>query len=409
MLFFLTHHWYVLVPLVPTLAGVAYQILVFTGIRQFFRLRGNGGTESKESTPPISILKPVKGYDPGAYESFRSHCVQDYPEYEIIFGLSHADDAAAPLIEQLRREFPQRKIEAVVCAPGMGTNPKVGKLMQMIPAARYEYLVINDGDIRVESDYLRHVMRPFRSKQVGMVTCLYSARASNSLCSHLEALSINTDFASGVLAARTLEGGLHFAFGATLALPRHVLEKAGDLESLVNYLSDDYQLGARVSRAGFKVEVADQSVQTFLPAYTWSEFFQHQLRLARGIRDSRPWGYLGSTITYVIPWAMITAAVAGGATWSLLLLAAALGLRITSAIIVAAGVLNDRQIWRNFWLLPLRDWAAAAVWLVSFAGHNVTWRGTEYTLKDGRLLSKTPDSTDSTDSQPSVPCSNHKQ
>src|SRR5260370_14756920 len=202
-----------------------------------------------------------------------------------------------------------------------------------------------------------------------MVPCLYTCRASNSLCSHLESLSINADFASGVLEARPLEGGVHLAFGAHLALPRHVLEKAGDLESLVNYLSDDYQLGARVSRAGFKVEVADQSVQTFLPAYTWSEFFQHQLRLARGIRDSRPWGYLGSTITYVIPWAMITAALAGGGTCSLLLLAAALGLRVTSAIIVAAGVLNDRQIWRNFSLLPLRDWAAAAVWLGRFARH----------------------------------------
>src|SRR5215471_13729242 len=148
MLFYLTHHWYVLVPLIPTLAGVAYQVLVFIGIRQFFRLRGNGWHE-KDSTPPVSILKPVNGYDPGAYESFRSHCVQDYPEYEIIFGLSHADDTAAPLIEQLRREFPERKIRTVVCSAGMGTIPKVGKLIQMVPMASYEYLVINDGAIRV--------------------------------------------------------------------------------------------------------------------------------------------------------------------------------------------------------------------------------------------------------------------
>src|SRR5690349_1190566 len=140
MLFYLSHHWYVLVPLIPTLAGVAYQILVFIGIRHFFRLRGNGWHESKDATPPISILKPVKGYDPGAYESFRSHCIQDYPEYEIIFGLSHADDTAAPLIEQLRREFPERKIRSVVCSPGMGSNPKVGKLIQMVPLASYEYL-----------------------------------------------------------------------------------------------------------------------------------------------------------------------------------------------------------------------------------------------------------------------------
>src|SRR5215510_6899498 len=111
MSFFLSHHWYELLPLAPTLAGIAYQLLVFGGIWQFFRLRGNGKRSSAAPMPPISILKPIKGYDPGAYESFRSHCLQDYPEYEVIFGLSHAEDAAAPLIEQLRREFPHRRIE----------------------------------------------------------------------------------------------------------------------------------------------------------------------------------------------------------------------------------------------------------------------------------------------------------
>jgi len=406
MLFSLSHHWYEIVPLVPALAGVAYQLLVFAGVWQFFRLRGNDKTPSSSTMPPVSILKPIKGYDPGAYESFRSHCLQDYPEYEIVFGLSHSEDAAAPLIERLRREFPERRIELIVCPQNLGMNPKTSKVLQMIPAARYDYLVINDGDIRVERDYLSHLMRGFRSKQIGMVTCLYSASAANSIGSRLEALSISTDFAPGVLAARTLERGLHFGFGATIALPRAVLEKIGGLESLVDYLAEDYVLGARVAQAGFRVEVSDQSVETFLPAYSWAEFFQHQLRLARGIRDSRPWGYFGSGITYLIPWAMITAALAGGAKWSLLLLAAALVLRFTSAITVAAGVLHDRQIWRDLWLLPLRDWVAAIIWLTSFTGHSVTWRNTEYVLKDGKLLPKTPAAPES---QPPISCSSPKQ
>ncbi|HTC95505.1 MAG TPA: bacteriohopanetetrol glucosamine biosynthesis glycosyltransferase HpnI [Terriglobales bacterium] len=406
MLSFLLHYWYELVPLVPTLAGVGYQVLVFVAVWQFSRLRANGTPSSNEFTPPVSLLKPVKGYDPGAYESFRSHCVQDYPEYEIVFGLSRTDDDAAPLIEQLRREFPHIEIRVVVCSQLLGMNPKVAKVMQLAPAARYEHLVINDGDIRVEKDYLRHLMRPFKSKEVGLVTCLYSASADKSLCSRLEALCLSTDFAAGVLASRTLEGGLHFGFGATLALPRTILQNVGDLESLVNYLSDDYELGCRISHAGFKVELADQSVQTYLPPYTWSEFFTHQMRLMRGVRDSRPWGYLGSTITYVIPWAMITALIAGGAPWSLLLLAIACGLRFSSATLVAAGVLRDRQIWRDLWLLPLRDWAAAIMWVASFAGHTVIWRDHEYILQDGKLLSKAPAAGDS---QPPVSFSSPKQ
>lgn len=394
-----------MVPLLLTLAGLAYQALVFAAVWQFFRLRDDGTKHSGDSLPPITILKPVKGHDPGAYESFRSHCLQDYPEYEIIFGLSHADDPAAPFIEQLRREFPQRSISVVVCSRALGMNPKTSKVMQMLPAARYEYVVVNDGDIRVETDYLQHLIRPFRSNRVGMVTCLYSASAANSLCSRLESLCISTDFAPGVLAARTLEGGLHFGFGATIAVPRHVLEKIGGLGPLVDYLAEDYVLGAAVARAGFQVEVADQSVQTFLPPYTWKEFFEHQMRLMRGVRDSRPYGYLGSTITYVIPWAMITAAVARGSAWSLMLLGLALAVRFTAAMAVAAGVLRDRQIWRDFWLLPLRDCSAAVMWLVSFTGHSVVWRGNEYILKDGKLLSKAPVSTE----PPPPVCSSPRQ
>ena len=406
MLPLFSHRWYELLPLLFTLAGLAYQGLVFIAVWQFFRLRDDGTKHLGDNLPPITILKPVKGYDPGAYESFRSHCVQDYPEYEIIFGLSRADDAAAPLIEQLRREFPQRSISVVVCSQVLGMNPKTSKVMQMIPSARYDFIVVNDGDIRVETDYLRHLIRPFVSKRVGMVTCLYSASAANSLCSRLESLCISTDFAPGVLAARTLEGGLHFGFGATIAVPRDVLHKIGGLGPLVDYLAEDYVLGASVARAGFQVEVADQSVQTFLPPYTWKEFFEHQMRLMRGVRDSRPYGYLGSTITYVVPWALITAVVTGGAGWSLLLLAAALVARFTAAITVAAGVLRDRQIWRDLWLLPLRDCVAAVMWLVSFTGHTVSWRGNEYILRDGKLLSKAPVSAEP---QPPVSCESPRQ
>ena len=177
-----------------------------------------------EPLPPVSILKPLKGIDPNIWESFCSHCEQDYPEYELIFGVSDPLDAAVEVVHRLRAQFPQRRIELVICPRDLGTNRKVGTLSQMLPAARFETLLVNDSDIQVAPGYLRRVIKPLTDSSVGMVTCLYRGLAAPTLGSRLEAIGISTDFALGVLSARVIENGLHFALGSTLAFRRSDLQ-----------------------------------------------------------------------------------------------------------------------------------------------------------------------------------------
>src|SRR6266567_78072 len=178
-------------------------------------------------TPTISILKSLRGTDREMYEAFRSHCLQDYPDFELIFGVSDPNDPAISEVERLKQEFPNHRITLIPCPEKLGANGKVSTLAQMIPHARGEFVLINDSDITVESDYLRKVAAHFADERTGMVTTLYRAEAGDSLASRIEAVTIATDFAAGVLSARIVEGGLHFALGSTLAIRRAVLDEIG--------------------------------------------------------------------------------------------------------------------------------------------------------------------------------------
>jgi ceramide glucosyltransferase len=335
--------------------------------------------------PPISILKPLKGIDPEIYESFRSHCLQDYPEYEIIFGVSDPNDPAIESVRKLQHQFPDRTIRIVVAAETLGANVKVSNLAQMLPEARYEHLIVNDSDIRVEPDYLRRVIAPLADARVGMVTCLYRGVAGATLGSRLEALGIGTEFCAGVLAARHLEGGIRFGLGSTLAFRRAELEKIGGFVSFVDYLADDYELGKRISALGLTVELSEVVAETFLPPYSFQEFFAHQLRWARGVRDARAGGYLGLVFTFGLLWALLALAASRGALWAWSALAFTLLLRVAVALVVGRRVLQDGEIVKHYWLIPLRDLIAVVVWVASLAGHTVTWRGDRFRLKDGRL------------------------
>jgi len=335
--------------------------------------------------PPISILKPLKGTDPQMYESFRSHCLQEYSEYEIIFGVSDPDDPAIESVKELQVEFPDRRIHLMVCSQILGANVKVSNLAQMLTQARYDHLIVNDSDIRVEPDYVRRVTAPLADSRVGMVTCLYRGVAGATLGSRLEALGISTDFCPSVLAARQVEGGIRFGLGSTLAFRRADLEKIGGFASFVDYLADDYELGKRIADLGLKVKLSEVVVETYLPAYGLRSFFAHQLRWARGVRDARAGGYLGLVFTFGLMWALLALAASGAALWAWSALVVSLFLRLTVALVVGRGVLQDRQVLRDAWLIPLRDVLAVGVWFASLGGHTVTWRGDRFRLKDGKL------------------------
>lgn len=374
-------HGFMIFALAGTIASMGYYILCLWSTVEFLRERNQTTTFA----PPVSILKPLKGTDPEIYESFRSHCLQDYAEYEIIFGISDPQDAAIREVERLQREFPRHNIRLVHCTKSLGTNTKVSNLAQMLPEARHQHLIVNDSDIRVERDYLKRVLGGLSDDSVGMVTCLYRGIAGPTLGSRLEAIGISTDFCAGVLAAKQIEGGIRFGLGSTLAFRRDDLAAIGGFESIVDHLADDYELGRRIADRGLKVQLSEVVVETFLPAYSMGDFVRHQLRWARSVRDSRRWGYVGLVLTFGILWAALTLALAGGAGWAWWLLVAAWLLRGAVAVVVGRLALRDRQAIRWLALLPLRDAVALGVWAMSFAGHTVDWRGHSFTLKDGKL------------------------
>jgi ceramide glucosyltransferase len=372
--------------LIGIVSSSLYYLLCLWSAVNFLREReAGGGARPTPSLPPISILKPLKGTDPEIYESFRSHCLQDYPEYEIIFGVSDPNDPAIESVKTLQREFPHRRIQLVVSENILGANVKVSNLAQMLVEARHDHLIVNDSDIRVEPDYLRRVTAPLADPQVGMVTCLYRGVARPTLGSRLEALGISTDFCPSVLAARQLEGGIRFGLGSTLAFRRAELEKIDGFASFVDYLADDYELGKRIAGLGLSVKLSDVVVETYLPSYRLREFFAHQLRWARGVRDARAGGYLGLVFTFGLLWALLALTASQGALWAWVGLAVTLFLRFAVALIVGRGVLKDRQTLKDAWLIPLRDLIAVVVWIVSLGGHAVTWRGDRFRLKDGKL------------------------
>jgi ceramide glucosyltransferase len=340
------------------------------------------------TTPPVSILKPLKGTDVEMYNNFRSHCLQDYPAYELIFGVSEPEDPAIHLVEQLKSEFPQRDIRLVYCEQNIGANTKVSNLAQMLPHARNEYIIVNDSDIRVPTNYLQSVTAPLSDRNIGLVTCLYRGVATSTVGSLLESLGISTDFIPGVLVARKLQG-IRFGLGSTLAFRRADLRAAGGFEAVADYLADDYQIGERIAALGLNVVLPDSVVDSYLPRYTLRSFLEHQLRWARTLRDSRFWGYVGLGVTFGLPWAILTVILAAGTGWAWGILAAVAGMRVAVAVAAGSFVLRDTQVLPRLWWLPIRDFLAFSVWLHSFTGSTVAWRGTSYILKGGKLARMT--------------------
>ncbi|HYL11004.1 MAG TPA: bacteriohopanetetrol glucosamine biosynthesis glycosyltransferase HpnI [Candidatus Acidoferrales bacterium] len=351
----------------------------------FFREKRRGESEGSEFAPPASVLKPVRGLDREAYENFASFCRQDYPEYEILFAVSDADDPAVPVIQKLMADFPERKIRLLIGDAFPGINNKAAKLRRLADEARHDVYVISDSDVRVAPGYLRAVCAAFRDPGVGGVTCLYRGLAERQLGAELEAIGITSDFLAGVLMARKLEG-IKFMLGATMATTRERLAEIGGFEALADLLADDYELGKRIAERGRRIELLAEPVSTICPAQSVRSYFKHQLRWARAVRLSRPGGYAGLLLTFGLPWSVAAAAVAPSAGVAVGFLGGYVLLRGLMAWTVGVWGLKDVLLRRRLWMVPLRDAIAFLVWLASFASNRVHWRGMEFKVKNNRMV-----------------------
>jgi len=360
---------------------VYYLVAIFAALRFFLTERAR---KFPDFTPPVSILKPVRGVDFASYENFKSFCTLNYPEYEILFCVNEMSDPAVAVIERLQKEFPGRRIEICSGAEQIGTNRKVNNLALLTKKARYENLVQSDGDVRVGPMYLREVVAPFADSSVGVVSCFYRGIAEENFWAELEAVGAASDFFPGALVAN-LPGHVTFALGASVATTKSWLARIGGYEALADFLADDYEIGNRIHKAGAKVLLSREAVWTMYPAQTWRGFWEHQVRWARTVRLVRPASFLGLIFTHGLPLAILGLAVAPTLATGTGLLAAYLVLRLTMAWVAGVWGVLDEVLARKLWLVPARDAIHFVVWLAGFTSNRVKWGGTEFEICDGKM------------------------
>lgn len=366
-----------------TLAANAYYLLsIVAGFRFFSRSKGPDLVDLL----PVSIMIPLHGADFKAYQNYAELCLQDYPEYQIVFGVRDSQDSSIPIVKKLIAEFPDRDIELVISEKVIGQNLKVSNLQNMLGRVKHEQIVILDSDIRVSPDYLRNVLAPLSDPGVGVVTCLYRAAETPDLASKLEAVGITAEFAAGVLMAWMLEG-VRFALGSTMATTRTRLEAIGGFAALADYLADDFMLGNLIARDGYEVRLSQHVVETAMHPAGFKAMMRHQMRWARSTRISRPMGYLGLILTYGTALALLNVVVDGASMFSLILLATTLVIRLTMAGMIGIHWLGDGVLKRYFWLVPVRDLLSFLIWCLSWAGKRVEWRGRVFEVaRDGRMI-----------------------
>jgi ceramide glucosyltransferase len=370
---------------VLALASFAYYMVAIIAALRFFGAWREQDAVLSDFTPPLSILKPIYGLDRETYENYASFCLQEYPDYEILFCVSDDQDPAIPVIAELARNFPERTIKLIVGSEPLGVSDKVNKLCRMVRAAAHEIVVVSDSDVRVGPGYLRAIAAPFRDPKVGAVTCLYRGLTDGSLAANLEAIGNSTDFTAGVLVAWLL-GDVNFTLGATMATTKTRVAEIGGFESLVDHFSDDYELGNRIAASGHRVELSTFPVGIVYPAQSLGDAFRHQLRWNLSIRYSRPAGHLGLIFTQGLPLALLAAVFAPSAGWAVALVFGYLVLRGVSAWIIGVWGMGDGLLRAKIELLPLRDLFAFVVWVVSFFPQRIHWRGREFYVREKRLV-----------------------
>jgi len=364
--------------LVVALAPLVYYLLAIYAGGSFFLQRKNKRRDTS-FTPPVSILKPVRGVDREASANFASMCDQDYKDYEILFAVGEASDPVIEVIEQVQRMFPQRSIRMIVGVEQLGNCRKTNNLCRLAREARHELLVINDADVRVGKNYLRDVVEPFRDPKVGVVTALFRSLTDGGFAAELDAVGVPADQSASTLFAWKFIG-LDFALGWTMAISKQRLAEIGGFEALVNMHSDDFALGNSVAKKGYRVELMTSPVEMVFPQETIRQFFAHELRWCTQLRNLRWSGYLGMFFTMGLAWCAIVAAVIP--SWKIVgaYVGSYVVLRFVLAWTIGVWGLNDGTVRKKPWLVFLRDAINLVVYFASFISDTAEWRGVRYRL-----------------------------
>jgi ceramide glucosyltransferase len=372
--------------LVATFPFIYYLIALYSSWK-FFHARAT----SKESgyTPPVSNLQPIRGVDANAYENLASLCDQNYPDYELLFCVSTAEDPVVAMLEQLAREFPQRRIRVMVGSGREGSNDKVAKLARLVSEASHEVLVINDSDVRVGPDYLRSVVAPLNRPGVGAVTCFYTSLCDKTFAEHLHSIGMMSDFFAGLLVARQLDG-VKFAIGKTIVTTRRHLEEFGGYESLENSPGDDLLVGRLIAEHGHTVELLNYTVQNVSDAASFRDLLHKRLRWIVVMRHMRPGGHFGLLFTHGLPWSIMATLIHPSLAVALGYFGTYLTLRMAMTWMIAVHGLKLSGVWARMPLIPIWDLAAFLLWVASFTRSSIRWRDGQYYIREGKLVPVAP-------------------
>jgi len=371
--------------LVVSSAPFVYYALALFSSWRYFHSAENAVDERSSYTPPASILKPVRGLDPDAYENFASFCRQDYPDYEILFCVSDETDPVVPVLERLRSDFPAVDVRVLYGSGRDATNDKVAKLARLTHEARHDVLVINDSDVRAEACYLRKVVAPLANPKVGAVTCFYVPTHETSVVQRLQSVGMLSDFYPGILVAWLLDG-VKFALGPTIATTRERIDGFGGFEAIENRPGDDLLVGRLIDEQGYEVKLLRYWIDTVADFHSMRDLVLKRLRWMTVMRHMRPWGHIGLLFTLGLPWALIAALVSGSPAIAAAYLGAYLFLRLAMTWLIGSWGLKQRFHLRYLGLIPLWDALAVGIWLRSFTRNTISWRNREYYIRNGELV-----------------------
>ena len=343
--------------------------------------------------PPLSVLKPLHGTEPGMEANFESFFEQDYPEFELLFCARHESDEGLRLARRVGERYPWVSAQYVTCGEPKPKfhNAKVYSLEKLDAVAAHELFITSDADVRVTKDYLRRMVQNLKDSKLGLASCLYLGTAyggaGSSFASKLDAVGKSVEMSSGVLVADMLEG-TKFALGATMAVRKQSFRDVGGFAELGQYYADDFELGNRLAKQGIGVKMATHVIKLMVQDQPFWLSFKNQLRWMQSTRRSRPWGHLGSGMTFATPfgglgliWGLGSGHPLAGALW---LLGMIVNRWVQAGIIL--GVMGDEDWLRNVAIYPLRDLMGSLLWLASYGGERFYYRGTVYRLKSsGRV------------------------
>ena len=370
-----------LFPFLVILPSLAYSLISLWCALKYFKKHDL--LTPSTSYPGVTFLKPVKGMDADSYDNFASFCCQQYAgKVQLVFAAASPDDSVIPVIRQLIDDFTDHDISLVINPALHGPNHKVSNLINALPHAQHEIIIVCDSDISVEPNYLQSVVAHFADPQVGLVTSLYRTSDVHGIATAIEAIGFTAEMIPNVLVAQKLEG-LTFALGASMAIRREALASIGGFEELTDYLADDYQLGNKTHRAGWRIALAPCFVESVIKPENLMSVLSRQLRWARTMRVSRPGGYLASGITLPFPAALLASLLAPSPVAGVAAVALLYGVRLSVSTLFSRRFVRDNLLPRWLWLLPLRDMLAFFTWALSFLGNRVDWRGSSFVLKPG--------------------------